>query len=166
MAEQEAGETQELLDALIYEVDAAALHHGLERVKLIGDAYFAGCGLSQPYLDHVPRSVAFALDVVNIVNEINLRYKTRLRPAVGIHSGPVTVGLTGSMRLVYDLWGEAVRCAHFLARQADAGEILVTDEVRTLLPPDVAVATRPGIGHDMAVFAVEGQHAPLEASHE
>ncbi len=167
VAEQEAGQTQEMLEALIHEVDAAAIHHGLERVKLIGDAYFAGCGLSQPYLDHVPRSVAFALDVLDIVNEINLRHGTRLRPAVGIHSGPVTVGLTGSMRLVYDLWGEAVRIAHFLARQAHAGEILVTSEVQTLLPPDIAVASRPGVGpDDMAVFAVEGQQVPVEVSHE
>ncbi|MDJ0953975.1 MAG: adenylate/guanylate cyclase domain-containing protein [Acidimicrobiia bacterium] len=166
VAEQEAGPTQELLSALLHEVDAAAVHHGLERVKLIGDAYYAGCGLSQPYLDHVPRSVAFALDVIEIVNEINLRHATRLRPAVGIDSGPVTVGLTGSMRLVYDIWGEAVRVAYFLARQAHAGEILVTSEVRTLLPPDVAVAAKAGIGQDMAVFAVEGLQIPVEASHE
>ncbi len=166
VAEQGARQTQVLLDSLIHEVDSAAIHHGLERVKLIGDAYFAGCGLSQPYLDHVPRSVSFALDVIDIVNEINLRHKTRLRPAVGIHSGPVTVGLTGSMRLVYDLWGEAVRVAHFLARQAHDGEILVTDDVRTLLPPDVIVAAKPGIVQDMAVFAVEGEHSPVEASHE
>ncbi len=166
VAEQEAGQTQELLDSLIHEIDAAAIHHGLERVKLIGDAYFAGCGLSQPYLDHVPRSVAFALDVIEIINEINVRHEARLRPAVGIHSGPVTVGLTGSMRLVYDLWGEAVRIAHFLARQAHAGEILVTSEVRALLPPDVAVAAKPGVGQDTPVFAVEGQQVSAEASHE
>jgi class 3 adenylate cyclase len=165
LAQRETGQTQELLDSLIHEIDDAAVHHGLERVKLIGDAYYAGCGLSQPYLDHVPRSVAFALDVVDIVNEVNLRYQTRLRPAVGLHSGPVTVGLTGSMRLVYDLWGEAVRIAHFLARQAQAGEILVTGDVRTLLPPDIEVAAKPGLGQDMAVFAVKGQSVRAETSH-
>lgn len=166
VAEQAVGQTQELLDSLVREADAAAAHHGLERVKLIGDAYYAGCGLSQPYLDHIPRSVAFALDAIDIVKEINSQYGTRLRPAVGLHSGPVTVGLAGSMRLVYDVWGKAVRIADFLARQARDGEILVTSEVRQLLPPDIEVAAKPGIGQDLTVFAVVGQRVQAEVIDE
>jgi class 3 adenylate cyclase len=159
---QQIGDTQQLLDQLISELDAAAVHHGLERVKLIGDAYYAGCGLNQPYLDHVPRSVAFALDARDIVGELNAVHGAQLQVAAGIHSGPVTVGLTGSMRLVYDLWGETVRVAHFLARRAQAGEILVSNVVLDLLPSDIAVAERPASDDATSVFAVIGQQVPGE----
>lgn len=153
---QEIARTQELLESLIAEVDGAAAHHGLERVKLVGDAYYAGCGLSQPYLDHVPRSVNFALDVRDIIDELNARHSTPLRAGVGVHTGPVTVGLTGSVKLVYDLWGETVRVAHFLARRARPGEILVTDEVRRLLPSDIAIARQSDDEVGGPVFRVLG----------
>ena len=153
--ERDTAAAQDLLDRLIQEVDDAAVHHGLERAKLVGDAYYAGCGLSQPYLDHVPRSVAFALDVRHIIDELESAEGRPLRVAIGIHSGPVTIGLTGSQRLVYDLWGEAVHVAHFLARRALPGEILVSSEVRRLLPPDVAVIERTETEGTM--FEVGGQ---------
>ena len=131
-------------------------------MKLVGDAYYAGCGLSQPYLDHVPRSVAFALDVRDIMREFNAEHGTPLRVSMGIHSGPVTVGLTGSKRLVYDLWGEPVRAAHFLARRAQADEILVTDKVRRLLPSDIAVAEIQSEEATDAVFEILGEQVREE----
>jgi class 3 adenylate cyclase len=153
---QEIARTQELLESLIAEMDAAATHHGLERARLVGDSYYAGCGLSQPFLDHVPRSISFALDARDIVEELNSRFDTPLLVGVGIHTGPVTVGLTGSQKLVYDLWGETVRAAHFLARKAKPREILVTSDVRRLLPPDVAVAEQQVSGEDESIFQVLG----------
>jgi len=153
---QQIGRTQEVLETLIAEIDGAAAHHGLERVKLVGDAYYAGCGLSQPYLDHVPRSVNFALDVRDIVDELNARHGTPLRAGIGVHTGPVTVGLTGSVKLVYDLWGETVRVAHFLARRARPGEILVTDEIRRLLPSDIAISRQSDDELGGPVFRVLG----------
>ncbi|MCP4965349.1 MAG: hypothetical protein GY926_08940 [bacterium] len=159
---QQIKEAQKLLDRLISEVDAAAVHHGLERVKLIGDAYYAGCGLSRPYLDHVPRSVAFALDVRDIVAELNTTNGAQLRVAAGIHSGPVTTGLAGSKRLIYDLWGETVHIAHFLARLAQPGEILVSSEVQDLLPSEIAVEQKPTPDGTSQVYEVTGQQVPGE----
>lgn len=130
---------------------------------MVGDAYYAGCGLTQPYLDHVPRSVAFALDVRDAVRELNSTYGTPLRVAAGIQSGPVTVGLTGSTRLVYDLWGEGVSVAHFLARLAQPGEILASAEVRSLLPSDIEAAARPGDGDGPPVFEIVGHRVPEDA---
>ena len=160
---QDAVRTRELLDQLVNGIDAAAIHHGLERVKMLGDAYYAGCGLTQPYLDHVPRSVAFALDVRDAVAELNSTFGTLLRVAAGIQSGPVTVGLAGSMRLVYDLWGDTLNVAHFLARLAQPGEILASGEVRSLLPSDVEVVPKPRDGDTPPVFEILGHRVPEDA---
>ncbi len=157
---RETAHSQELLEELIGEIDGAAVHHGLERVKLVGGTYYAGCGLSQPYLDHVPRSVSFTLDVRDIVQEFNSRHGVLLQAGAGIHTGPVTVGLTGSTKLVYDLWGETVRVAHFLGHRARPGEILITNDVRRLLPPDISVAEYRGDGEDDSLFQVRGIQMP------
>jgi class 3 adenylate cyclase len=159
---RDVAEAREQLDHLVEEIDTLAHHHGLERVKLVGDAYFAGCGLSQPYLDHVPRSAAFALDTRDAIREMSARHDLRPEIAAGIHSGPVTVGLTGSARLVYDLWGETVSTAHFLARMARPGEILATDAVKELLPPDIAVAARDTGPGEAPVWEIAGHLAAKE----
>jgi len=52
----------------------------------------------------------------------------------GVHTGPVTVGLIGNARLIYDLWGETAEHAAVLSSLAAPGEILVTEDVRDRLP--------------------------------
>ena len=96
----------------------------------------------------------------DIVDEFNSRHGTMLRVGAGIHTGPVTVGLTGSMKLVYDLWGETVRVAHFLARRAQPGEILATADARRLLPPDIAVAEHDVDDAGESVFQILGIQIP------
>ena len=128
-----------VLDRIVEELDSLAALHGLERVKIVGDAYVAGCGLTHPYLDPAPRSVAFALDARDAYREIGRDVAVSAHMSAGIHVGPVTLGLAGSTRLVYDAWGDTVATAHFLARTAPTDTILVSDEVKSLLPEGIAV---------------------------
>ncbi len=130
---------RELVDQLHAELDDLAAAHGLDRIKVVGDAYYAACGHDRQYIDHAPRAVAFATEAVDAVRRIDSAVD--LDVAVGIHSGPVTTGTAGGARLVYDVWGPTVSIAHLLARQATAGEIEVSDQTRQLLPD--AVTTEP-----------------------
>ena len=163
---QDTGRTRELLNHLVEELDSVARHHGLERVKLVGDAYFAGSGLSQPFLDNAPRSVAFAMEALDVIDEAGAHFDVRPGVAAGIHTGPVNVGLTGSARLVYDLWGETVNTAVLLARFARTGEILVTDTVKELLPTGFAVERRSEAPGTAAVWRVTGHLMSREQTHE
>ncbi len=53
-------ESVETLKRLISAFDEVAVHHGVERIKTVGDTYLAVTGLSQPLLDHMRRTVEFA----------------------------------------------------------------------------------------------------------
>lgn len=131
-----------LVDQLHGDLDELAEHHGLDRIKVVGDAYFASCGHDRPFIDHAPRVVTFATDAGDAVRELGNRYGHRLDVAAGVHTGPVTVGMTGGARLVYDVWGDTVATADHLARRAGPGVVLVSDEVASLLPHELAtVAT-------------------------
>ena len=160
LGSSDVGERREQLDTLVSELDAIARLHGVEPVKLVGDAYFAGCGLDQPYLDHALRALSFAVDAREAVREAAPAYE--LRTAAGLHSGPVTVGLSGSALLVYDLWGHTVATAQTLARSAAPGQILVSDDVRGMLPDSAQV--RQWTSGDVDAWEVTGLGAAAEVT--
>lgn len=135
----DAATSRSVLDQVVDLLDTMSAEHGLERVKVVGDLYYAGCGLSNPYLDHAPRALDFALEAEQGLSELSVKLSRPLSLAVGIHSGPVSVGLAGSSRLVYDVWGETLATSSLLARRARPGEILVSAETRKLLPPGTEV---------------------------
>ena len=140
------GETsteRDLVDRLHADLDEAAERHGLERVKVVGDTYFAACGHDRPLIDHAPRAVAFAADAEDAIRSIGADSSADLDGAVGVHTGPVTVGMSGGTRLLYDVWGETVTAAHYLARQAPAGAVIVSDQTRILLPETIEVTPVP-----------------------
>jgi class 3 adenylate cyclase len=128
-----------LVDRLHAELDELADHHGLDRIKVVGDAYFASCGHDRPFIDHAPRVVAFATDARDAVRAIGAEQGDRLAVGAGVQTGRVTVGMTGGARLVYDVWGETVTMADQLARRAGPNVVLVSDTVRKLLPDEIEV---------------------------
>lgn len=138
-------ETRDLLARLVDDLDAQALAHGLDRLRLGGDSYHAVAGATRPLLDHAPRAADFALDVRDLVAELEVDGQATLAVSVGLASGPLTVGLTSGARLVFDGWGPTIDRAGTLARAAAAGQVL-TDESTTLRLPDVFTTTDGGLG--------------------
>lgn len=129
--------SRDLVDRVHEELDRIAETHGLDRVKVVGDAFFAACGHDRPFIDHAPRVVAFAAEAREAIRAIGL-VSAPLDAAVGIHTGPVLVGMTGGSRLLYDVWGDTVTTAHHLARRAGSGGIILSDTTHALLPDEVA----------------------------
>lgn len=131
------------LDEIVALLDEVAHRHGVDRIKLVGDTYFAGVGHLHPYLDHTRRAAAFAADLLATVARRAVIGAGHDRPAVnvaiGLASGPVSVGLGGSTHLVFDVWGTTVNDAYRLARRAPIGTTLLTDAIRDRLPGETAV---------------------------
>ncbi|MFK8025044.1 MAG: adenylate/guanylate cyclase domain-containing protein [Ilumatobacter sp.] len=123
---------REVIDHLVTQLDEVAAVHGCDRIKVVGDAYYAACGHDRPFIDHAPRSIAFALDAIDAVEALDIDADLEL--AIGVHSGPVTTGTAGGASLVYDVWGLTVGTAHVLARTARAGEVRTSAETSALLP--------------------------------
>ena len=125
---------RDLMHTIVDIADRVAAVNGLERVKVMGDTYHAVCGVETPYLDHAPRTVRFAFAVRSEVRRFAQENGLDLDISGGVDTGPVTVGLTGNARLIYDLWGATAEHATVIAGVAGPGEVLVTAEVRDRLP--------------------------------
>ncbi|HTK99498.1 MAG TPA: adenylate/guanylate cyclase domain-containing protein [Pseudomonadales bacterium] len=118
------------LKRLISAFDEVALRHGVERIKTVGDTYLAVTGLSQPLLDHMRRTVEFALAARAIVHDFNREKNTHLGLTVGIGSGPVIADVMGQGQFLFQLWGAAVIAADHAMDCGGTNEIVVTRAVR------------------------------------
>jgi class 3 adenylate cyclase len=132
VSEGSTDRARQLLDRFVDDADDLAAERGLDRVQLTGDAYVAACGVSRPHLDHTARAAAFVLDVSEALRDLDAG--AELFVQAGIAVGPITVGLTGGHRLIHDTWGSTIQRATDLARSARPGQVLVSDDVVSLLP--------------------------------
>jgi class 3 adenylate cyclase len=118
-----------LLNGLFTRFDVAAHELGIEKIKTVGDAYMAVCGLPNPVPDHAARMVRMAIRMVHIAREHALEHKVDMRLRVGINSGPVVAGVIGKSKYIYDLWGDTVNLASRMESAGVPGAIQVTRAV-------------------------------------
>ena len=130
-----AGEMIRLLNELVDGFDEAAERHGVEKVKTVGDAYLAACGLSTPRLDHRQRVKAFALEMQEILDRFNQAKGYELTLQVGLASGEVDAGIVGRKRFVYEILGECVVEARRMALAMDAPGLHMSAEFAAALAP-------------------------------
>jgi class 3 adenylate cyclase len=115
-----------VLDEIFSAFDRLALHHGLEKIKTIGDAYLVVGGLPERRPDHADAIAALALDMQRDVGRLCESLGLDLSIRIGINSGPVIAGVIGRNKFIYDLWGDTVNTASRMESQGVAGAIQVT----------------------------------------
>jgi adenylate cyclase len=123
----------EWLNSVFSACDQLANYYGLEKIKSIGDAYMAVAGVPTPRADHAAVAANMALRIQREVLTMTRPDGKPLRVRAGIHSGPVTAGVIGTLRFAYDLWGETVNIAAQLQTTAAPGTILVSTAVQAQL---------------------------------
>ena len=115
------------LDVCFRAFDQIVMERGIEKIKTIGDAYLAVCGLPVPDADH-------ALKVMDAAKAILAFMKQRrLDPAhkmvdvrIGIHTGSVVAGIVGVKKFAYDIWGDTVNTAARMQQASDPGKINIS----------------------------------------
>jgi class 3 adenylate cyclase len=107
------------LNGLFTRFDVAANDLGIEKIKTVGDAYMAVCGLPEPVANHAERMVRMAIRMVHITREHAMEHNVSMKLRVGINSGPVVAGVIGKSKYIYDLWGDTVN----LASRMESGSV-------------------------------------------
>ena len=128
-----AADVVALLDRVFAGWDALAAHHGVEKIKTIGDAYMAAGGIPLLRDDH-PKAIAeLALAMGPELARSAAGTGLALEVRIGIDTGPVVAGVIGRAKFIYDLWGDAVNTASRMESQAVPGTIQVTPRAYELL---------------------------------
>jgi class 3 adenylate cyclase len=124
-----AAELVSSLNQLFSAFDAACTELEVEKIKTIGDAYLAAAGLPGTASDHLRAAADLTLRIRSAVEAAGPPWRIR----IGLHSGPVTAGVIGTTKFVYDLWGDAVNVASRLETTAPPGRIQVSEVVAAAL---------------------------------
>ncbi|MGP1253999.1 MAG: adenylate/guanylate cyclase domain-containing protein [Kiloniellales bacterium] len=106
---------------------------GAERLKTIGDAYVAVCGLPEASPDHAQSLANVALRFVRFIERRNAQHKQTWRCRIGINTGPVIGSIVGVQKYVYDIFGPGVNLASRLEELAEPMQILITDSTWQLI---------------------------------
>ncbi|MFQ6240453.1 adenylate/guanylate cyclase domain-containing protein [Sinorhizobium meliloti] len=120
------------LDGMFRRFDLLTEQHRVEKIKTIGDAYMAACGIPEPTPDHADRVVALGKSMLRSLQDTEAG-PDRFRVRIGIHTGPVVAGLIGRLRFVYDVWGETVNIASRLESQGVADCIQISEATKRAL---------------------------------
>jgi class 3 adenylate cyclase len=114
------------LNELFSTFDRLAQHHGLEKIKTIGDAYMVAGGLPDPRPDHAQAVAELALAMREEVARRSDPSGQPLAVRIGIDTGPVEAGVIGTAKFSYDLWGDTVNTASRMESHGVPGCIQVT----------------------------------------
>jgi class 3 adenylate cyclase len=127
----------EELDYYFREIDTIFMHHNVEKIKTIGDAYLAVSGLPMPDADHAEKALLAAKEIMAFVRQ----EKAQREPAgrlwfdirVGIHSGSAIAGVVGNTKFAFDVWGDDVNIAARLESSGEKDRINVSSTTWALL---------------------------------
>ncbi len=118
--------------------------HGGTLDKFIGDAVMAQWGAPIGEKDDADRAMAAAVDMLEELKILNVKWKAAGRPemqiGIGVNYGESFAGYIGSeRRLEYTVIGDAVNISSRLCARAEGGEILLTESVKKALtsPPEM-----------------------------
>ncbi len=126
------------LDRVFSAFDALAAHHGLEKIKTMGDAYMAVAGAPFALQNHATVATHMALDMVDRLQQLEPTLALR----IGLASGPVVAGVIGRSKLSYDLWGATVNLASRMESHGIPGRVQISQSTRNLLDATFVVEDR------------------------
>lgn len=100
--------------------------HGVEKIKTIGDAYMAACGIPKESKTHAIQCVRAAFDMIAFLKQRAETSEIKWEMRVGIHSGPIVAGVVGTLKFTYDIWGDTVNTASRMESNGEPGKINIS----------------------------------------
>ncbi len=128
-----AAEVVNRLNEIFLRFDTLVEKHGLEKIKTIGDAYLVVGGLPGSNPDHARAVARLALDMRDVMAELNKFYSEPLDFRIGIHTGTIVAGVIGRKRFTYDVWGDAVNIASRMETHGVPGKIQISEATQRLI---------------------------------
>ncbi|HNY17250.1 MAG TPA: adenylate/guanylate cyclase domain-containing protein [Treponemataceae bacterium] len=133
------------LDAIFSAFDGIMRERGCERIKTIGDAYFAVSGIPTPDPLHARKMLAAARDMVAWLRKRNETASVKWEMRLGMHSGCAIAGIVGTDKYVYDVFGDSVNTAKRLESSSEPMRINVSERTAELLGADAKLEPRGSV---------------------
>jgi class 3 adenylate cyclase len=115
------------LNELFTQFDTIAEQNDCERIKTIGDAYLAVCGMPVPNDSHASNIVRTAAEMIRYLERRNASVPMQWQIRVGIHTGPVIGAVVGIKKYIYDVFGDTINTASRMESNSSPMRINVSE---------------------------------------
>ena len=112
----------ESLQSLFEHYEESMSDYGFEKIKTIGDAFFAVSGIHTFTDQPIISAIKLAAQMQNIASASHQKWRLHC----GIHKGPVVAGIFGKQPLQFDLLGHTVNTAFRICDYSEENEILMS----------------------------------------
>ncbi len=123
-------------------IDKIMLFRKCTKVKTIGDAYLAACGMPEPDIDHATNLAAAALDIRDYIEYRNSIHPIKWGIRIGLHVGDVFGGLIGKEFFQFDVFGDSINTAARMQQHCESMMINVSETMANALVGKYVVRER------------------------
>lgn len=115
------------LDDVLFEFNSILKKYKIQKIKTIGDTYMAAGGIPEKNITNPIEVVMAALEMHDYLEKrTEGGAKNVWKMTLGIHTGPVTAGISGKKKISYDIKGDTVNIAHRVQGVGESGKILIS----------------------------------------
>ena len=108
--------------------------YDIEKIKTVGDAYLAVCGLPVENHQHAENVVRAAIEIRDFMKmRKKLLGDVTFDIRIGINSGSVVAGIVGVKKFAYDIWGDTVNTAARMEQNSESGKINISETTHELV---------------------------------
>nr|MBC8386048.1 adenylate/guanylate cyclase domain-containing protein [Candidatus Cloacimonadota bacterium] len=107
--------------------------HECERIKTIGDAYMAVCGLPEANGYHAENVIKSAIEIIKYIKHRNDYSEIKWEIRIGIHTGRVVGGVVGIKKYIYDVFGNTINTASRMESNSEPMKINISETTYKLV---------------------------------
>lgn len=104
-----------------------------ERIKTIGDAYLAVCGMPEKNNNHAEHIVKSAIEIIHYLDYKNNNSKIKWQVRIGIHTGKVVGSVVGIKKYIYDVFGDTINTTSRMESNSNPMKINISESTFNLV---------------------------------